>query len=552
MAPEEKNVFLSGIGLSPGLAMGEAYLYEDILERDFEAAKIEPGQVEEECRRLGSAMDRVRDELSSAEQQVHREVGPSLAEVFRAHRQMLQDPALAEELREEVKEHHLPAEQALQRVFGRWEQRFREMESETFQARDADVADLARRILKVLLDIESHALEDMPEGSILVAKRLLPSDAVFFSLASPAGFVVEVGSPGSHCALLTRELGIPGVAQVPGVWERVSQGQTVMVDGIHGTVVVSPDGHTRARFGRQQKSYEATRQKARERCHEPAVTKGGLEVPVLANLGTRHDARLAAEYGADGVGLYRTEILYATRDSFPTEKELVEAMSEVLAPLRDRPCVVRLMDIGGDKELPFLESFSESNPFLGRRGIRLLLSYPELLEVQLRAMIRLSRDFDLQIMVPMVTVAEDMRQVREALRTTASEMGVPDPPPLVALIETPAAALCTAEIARHADSLSVGTNDLTQYTMAAGRDNPLVAHYFQDDHPAVLRLLRMVCRESGDKPVFVCGELAGRLEAVEALLQAGVRMLSVAPPLIPSVKQAVRQVHIETPSQSSS
>ncbi len=230
------------------------------------------------------------------------------------------------------------------------------------------------------------------------------------------------------------------------------------------------------------------------------------------------------------------------RDTFPTEEELVEEMAKVLSPLEEHRCVVRLMDIGGDKELPFLESFSESNPFLGRRGIRLLFNYPKLLKVQLRALIHLAKNFQIQIMVPMVTVADDMKQVRNILQEEAAQMGVDDPPPLVALIETPAAALCTTEIARYSDSLSVGTNDLTQYTMAAGRDNPLVSHYFQDDHPAILRLLRLVCREAGDKQVFICGELAGRLDAIPALLNAGIQMLSVAPPLIPSVKQTVRKI----------
>lgn len=542
MTPEDKNIFLSGLGLSPGLAMGEAYLYRDILEQDGEAAELEAEEVNGECERLGSAIQQARRELSSAERNVHKEVGPCLAEVFRAHRQMLQDPALAEELREEVRGNRLPAEQALRRVLGRWEQRFREMESETFRARDADMADLTRRLLRILMDIESHALEDMPEGSILVARPLLPSDAVFFSLSFPAGFLVEQGSPGSHCALLTRELGIPGVAQIPGAWDKISAGQTVMVDGNQGSAIVSPNRANRRRFRRQQRQYEQTLQKAKARCREPAVTGSGQEVAVLANVGNRYDARMAVENGAGGVGLYRTEILYATRDSFPTEQELIEEISQVLAPLSEQRCVVRLMDIGGDKELPFLESFAESNPFLGVRGVRLLLEYPKLLNVQLRALIQLSADFDLQIMVPMVTVAEDMHQVREALDSAADQQGVAQPPPLVALIETPAAALCTGEIARYADYISVGTNDLTQYTMAAGRDNPMVAHYFQDDHPAVLRLLRMVCEDAGDKPVFVCGELAGRLDAVEALLDAGVQMLSVAPPLIPSVKQAVREV----------
>ncbi|MFW6457280.1 MAG: phosphoenolpyruvate--protein phosphotransferase [Planctomycetota bacterium] len=541
MPQEPENITFSGISLSPGMAAGDVHLYQDILQYEYGDEEIKPEQVDEEWRRLAAGMEQVRTKLSEAEQHIQEEVSPSLAGVFRAHRQILQDPTLARELENEIETNLLTAEEALQRVFSRWEQRFREMESETYQVRDADVADLARRILKVLLDINAHALENMPPNSVVVARRLYPSDVVFFSTSPPAAIVVQTGSPGSHCALFARELGIPGVGQISEIWEKASEVQCILVDGIHGTVVLSPTEQAHSRFREQQNEYNRTLEKAKSRCNEEAITKSGQKIPVLANIGNQNDARRAADNGADGIGLYRTEILYAMRETFPTEDELVEEMAQVLAPLDEHRCVVRLMDIGGDKELPFLESFSESNPFLGRRGIRLLFHYQKLLRVQLRALIKLSKSFQIQIMVPMVTVADDMKRVRKILMEEAAEMGVDNPPPLVALIETPAAALCTKEIARYSDSLSVGTNDLTQYTMAAGRDNPLVSHYFQDDHPAIVRLLRLVCREAADKQVFICGELAGRLDTIPTLLDAGVQMLSVAPPVIPSVKQAVRK-----------
>jgi phosphoenolpyruvate-protein kinase (PTS system EI component) len=252
----------------------------------------------------------------------------------------------------------------------------------------------------------------------------------------------------------------------------------------------------------------------------------------------------AAENGADGVGLYRMEQFYLSRKTPPCKTELLAELRQVFMPLKGKPITVRLLDLGGDKPLPFLRIPLEDNPFLGRRGVRFLLHYPNLLDTPLQALLELSQEYDVRILVPMVTLAEDMSRVRRRLADVARDGGREKLPPLGAMVETPAAALGIGEIAANADFLSIGTNDLTQYTMAAGRENPLVNDYFIEDHPTVIRLVRIVVEEAGRVPVAICGELARQLNAVPTLVRLGIRTLSVAPPLVPEVKEAVRQIRL--------
>ena len=280
---------------------------------------------------------------------------------------------------------------------------------------------------------------------------------------------------------------------------------------------------------------------------EPVATKDGVHVEVVANAGSPAEAQRAVELGAEGIGLLRTEFLFLERDSLPDEDEQYEIYSSILAPYPNGPVVFRTLDVGGDKNVPAISMPDEQNPFLGRRGIRLSLAQPELFRIQIRAILRAAVGHNVKIMFPLVATLQDFELGKEQVDIAKGELnerGVPfnGECELGIMVEVPSAAINAPQLARHADFFSIGTNDLTQYTMAAGRDNPLVSHYFQDDHPAILRLLRLVCREAGDKQVFICGELAGRLDAIPALLNAGIQMLSVAPPLIPSVKQTVRKV----------
>lgn len=535
-----RNRHLTGSAIAPGLAEGKAFVYRDILsQREAASARATP-QVDVEHARLDEARETVLKELAASRRRVEAQMTSSLSDIFRAHDAMLRDPVLLQEVTEEIEGELIHAEEAIRRVFCRWVERFRANGSNARAGRAEDVADLARRLLRALRGIRAHPLEDMPDGSVLVAQRLAPSDAVHFC-GRAAAVVVEFGTPGAHCALMARQVGIPVVGNIPEVVAQVPQGASILVDGLEGTVVVNPDEETRARFQERRKRHEAEGVATKARAREPAVTVDGVTIQVAANITGRADAELAAENGADGVGLFRTEALFMYRDTLPSEDELVEELSHALEPLAEKPSVVRLLDVGGDKNLPYLKLPAEESPFLGRRGIRLLLAYPELLNVQVRALLRLSEQRALQMMVPMVTVPEDMDKARDAVESAARELGIARIPPLVAMIETPAAALSVSDILRSADAVSIGTNDLTQYVMAAGRQNPLANEYFREDHPAMMRLIRIISQDAGASTGGMCGELAGRLQAVPELLHAGIRLFSVAPRLIPLVKEAVRR-----------
>jgi phosphoenolpyruvate-protein kinase (PTS system EI component) len=267
----------------------------------------------------------------------------------------------------------------------------------------------------------------------------------------------------------------------------------------------------------------------------------------MANVGCREDVQVAVENGADGIGLYRLEQIYLSRKSPPSEEELLEQISHVLSPVSDKPVTIRLLDTGGDKNIPFVETPFEANPLLGRRGIRLLLEYPELATTQLRVILKASHEYEINIMAPMITMATEMRQLRDLLVSVADDLCADTTPALGAMVETPAAALCADEIGRHADFASIGTNDLTQYTMAAGRENSLVSQYFIDGHPAILKMIDMIVQGFGGKPVAICGELAVNLNVIPTLLEKGIRCLSVPPLLIPTVKDKIRQITLSEP-----
>jgi phosphotransferase system enzyme I (PtsI) len=543
MTERQRNTILLGLGVSAGLAEGRAFVYGDIL-HNLEWYEIAKHQVASEHARIERAMEKVLVELGRSAERVEADLNTDLALIFRAHEAMLRDPGLTTELREELEQELVNAEQIVKRVFRRLERKFRATANEETRERADDVADLGRQVLQALAGIQTHILENIAPDSVLVARRLLPSDTVHLSRKSVVAVVAEFGGSASHAALLTREMGIPAVTQIPVVCDAIIPGETVLVDGFTGTVIVAPDSETQAEFAQRARENRVSWAASRRGCHEPATTMDGVTVAVMANIGCREDAALAAESGADGIGLYRLEQLYLSRKTLPTEEELLESMRSTVEPVGDKPITIRLLDVGADKKLPFLDLSAEVNPFLGRRGVRILLAYPELLETQLRALTRLSLEHDVRILVPMVTLAAEMERVGELLAGATASVGVDRRPPLGAMIETPAAALCAAELMEHADFLSIGTNDLTQYTMAAGREDPLVSDYFRDDHPAVLRLVRLVSEAVGDAPLALCGELAGRANALPILIGAGIRSLSVAPPLVPAVKAAVRKLRV--------
>jgi phosphoenolpyruvate-protein phosphotransferase len=505
----------------------------------METYEIEGHQVQEELRRLDRALKVVVEDLRVSTQRIEGEADDKLAAIFEAHQSMLQDAELLREVHALIEEEWICAAQAVSRVFRRWERRFRELKQEAHRRHAADVADLRQRLLREMAGIAQTPLEKMPPGRVLVARRLLPSDTVALPRRQVVGIILEVGGPGSHAALLAEAMGIPTVTHIPQATDRISEGDLVMVDGLHGEIVVNPGKVTVALCREAMRHEQVRSSQALHLALQPARTADGIGIEVLANVSCREDVLAAVENGADGVGLYRIEQYYLARKTPPSVGDLLGELTEVFAPMRGRPVTVRLLDLGGDKPVPFLKLPPEENPFLGQRGVRFLLRYPDLLDTQLRALCEFSKHQDLRILVPMLTLAEEMAFIRSQLVRVSCGQKLPI---LGAMIETPAAALSVPEITSQADFLSVGTNDLTQYTMAAGRENPLVNDYFREDHPAVLRLLGIILEEAGQTPVALCGELARQTESLPVLLRLGLRTLSVAPPLVPAVKQAIRQV----------
>lgn len=531
---------MAGRAISSGLIVGTAFVYRERLEALAGSHEIEEHQVEDELRRIEGALETVAEDLRVSAHRIEADTNAKLAAIFHSHEAMLQDPALRQEIRDLVKDELISAAHALAHVFRRRERKFREMADQPQRRFADDVADLGRRLLREIAGVKTTSLEKMPPGRVLVARRLLPSDTVALPRRAVVGIVLEFGGPGSHAALLAEALGIPTVAQIPNVTREIVDDDVLIVDGFRGEVVINPDTATQARYTEEIQRAEARSAQVMQLARQPACTLDGTTVAVLANVSCREDVVVANDDGADGIGLYRLEQFYLSRKTPPAATELLAELRAIFAPVRGKPVTVRLLDLGGDKPLPFLKLPPEDNPFLGQRGVRFLLRYPDLLDTQLQALWQFSQEHDVRILVPMVTLADEMARVRSRLAAVANNAD--KLPPLGAMIETPAAALSVPEINAHADFLSIGTNDLTQYTMAAGRENPLVNEYFLEDHPAVLRLVRIIVEEAGQVPVAVCGELARQFNAIPALLKLGIRTLSVAPPLVPSVKEAIRQV----------
>ncbi len=543
------HVELRGVRISPGLARGTAWITGDILETSVGPARIEARQVDAEWERIRQAFARAREDLEESARRVKEQLAPSLAEIFHAHQLMLDGVLASPDLEDALRSSLLSASEAVRTVFRRWEARFQALEGESFQERGDDIRDLGRRVLRELEGPDACGLRAMPAGSVLVTQRLLPSDVVSLSRRSVAAIIVESLGPGSHAALLAREKSIPVVAEIPDLLAQIRRGDELLVDAFLGTVVVAPEAAGRREFEERIERHQATLVRCRVDCHKPAVTRDGHAVTVEANAGAREDIELVVDSGADGVGLLRIEQLYLSRELPLSESELLEDLRELSAPLRHLPLTIRLLDVGGDKAIPSIRLPAVANPALGKRGVRLLLDYPELTRTQLRALLHLSSEQRIRLLVPMITDASDFRRMRELATAVAGELGIPLPP-LGAMIETPAAALTVESIASDADFLCVGTNDLTQYTMAAGRDDATVSRYYVDDHPALLRLLGMIAAGASGKPITICGELAGREEAVPALLRLGFRGLSIAPSLIPTIKVRVRATFVDESATS--
>jgi phosphoenolpyruvate-protein phosphotransferase len=537
----DKMLMLVGKGVSPGLAKGNAFIYTDILQSSAEPYQIDGAQIHEEQARIEKAIDDVQQSLTIDAKQIEGKLGKESADIFRAQEAMLGSSSVVDELKKTLEVKRINAEMVVKEVFSLLARRFTDMSDEVLRERGDDLEDLSRRLLRSLAGIHAHSLENLPANTVLVARRLLPSDTVFLSCSSTVAVLAEFAGPAAHAALLAREMGIPCVGGIPQLLETVRAGDVALVNGTEGTAVINPDSGTLQKYEDSlDEARKAKEMRVQESCNKRTMTLDGIEISVMANVRGREDVNRAMECGADGIGLFRTEPFFMSTKHLPSDKEFAEFLLDSLRSARGRPINVRLLDIGAEKNPTYLHLPLEPAPFMGRRGVRVLLEYPELLESQLRALLEVSQQFRIGILIPMVTMESDVIRVVERMHQLAAEMGIHEWPRIGAMIETPAAALSIDSLKKHLDFFSIGSNDLTQYTMAAGRENPLVNEYFISDHPTILRLIELVVRESGDTPVSLCGELAGRIEVMPSLLRTGITSLSVPASWVPDVKHTIR------------
>jgi multiphosphoryl transfer protein len=546
-APAERGVEggLAGLPGAPGIVSGPA---RHLRSADPEIPTASSGNPEQEWEALRNALERVRGEIRSARESVATRAGEYSAAIFDAHLLFLDDEALLGPAKHAIFDVGKNAAEAWHEASEAVAAAYRSLDDEYMRARAEDLTGVARQVVATLTG-ESAGPALLSPG-IVVAEDLTPAETASLDRELARGIATATGSPTSHSAILARSLGIPAAVGLGGALLEVPEGTELLLDGDVGAVYVEPNEELAAEYERRSAERKEEARRARTRAAEPALTRDGQAVEVVANIGSPNDVQAALANGAEGVGLLRTEFLFLERESMPSEDEQYEVYSRIAAALEGRPLVLRTLDVGADKPLPYVPAEPEANPFLGVRGIRLALARPELLETQLRAALRTAAEHPLKLMFPMVATLEEYRQARAALVRARDELkragwsAMPGELEVGVMVEVPAAALAAEAFAAEADFFSLGTNDLTQYTMAAERGNASVAGLADGLHPAVLRLIRLVAEAASrhKRWVGVCGELASDPAAVPVLVGLGVTELSANAPAIPAVKQAVRSV----------
>lgn len=523
---------LKGIAASDGIAIAKAYL---LVEPDLSYEKTEVTDVESEVKRFESALEVSRTELSTIREKAAKDLGEDKAQIFDAHLLVLNDPELTGPIEESIKNAKTNAETALQETTDMFIGMFESMDNEYMRERAADIKDVRKRVLSHLLGVTIPNPALIDEEVVVVAADLTPSDTAQLNRKFVKGFVTDIGGRTSHSAIMARSLEIPAVVGTKEVTASVAKNNIVIIDGLEGNVIIHPTEEQIAHYEKIKSDFALQQAEWEKLKNEKTVSKDGVHVELAANIGTPNDLEGVISNGGEAVGLYRTEFLYMGRDNFPTEEEQFEAYKAVVSGMDGKSVVVRTLDIGGDKTLPYLELPEEMNPFLGFRAIRLCFANEELFRTQLRALLRASVYGNLKIMFPMIATVNEFRQARDILldekaKLKAAGTEVSDSIELGIMIEIPAAAVLADQFAKEVDFFSIGTNDLIQYTMAADRMNERVSYLYQPYNPSILRLVKMVIDASHKEGKWtgMCGEMAGDQTAVPLLLGLGLDEFSMS------------------------
>ena len=542
---------ISGILASPGIAFGKALLLKED-EIVINQGKIPAEQIDAEINRFLEARTKSAAQLEAIKEMAGRTFGEEKEAIFEGHIMLLEDEELEGDIRSFIKEHKASADRAVHEVIEQYAKMMADLDDPYLRERATDFRDIGTRLVKNVLGIAVVNLSTIDEEVILVAKDLTPSETAQINLKYVLGFVTDIGGRTSHTSIMARSLELPAVVGTNDITERVKNGDMLVLDAINNQVIINPTADQLNEAKKFQAQFQAEKDELAKLKDLPAITLDGHQVEVCANIGTVKDTEGAIRNGAEGVGLYRTEFLFMDRDALPTEDEQFKAYKEVAEAMPDQPIIVRTMDIGGDKELPYMNFPKEMNPFLGWRAVRIFFDRTDIMHAQLRAILRASAFGKLRIMFPMIISVEEFRSLKATVEQLKAELradgkAFDESIEVGIMIETPAAAVMAHHLAKEVDFFSIGTNDLTQYTLAVDRGNEMISAMYNPLSPSVLTLIKMVIDASHDngKWTGMCGELAGDERATLLLLGMGLDEFSMSAISVPRIKKLIRNTNFE-------
>ncbi|GLC29757.1 phosphoenolpyruvate--protein phosphotransferase [Clostridium omnivorum] len=532
-----------GIAASKGYAIGKVVLklHEEVIIEEKNITNLD-----EEKARFSKSLELSKEQILKIKEKTEREMGADKAEVFESHMMLLDDPEFVGAIESNIEMNMVNSEKAVSEVSEMYLGIFESMDDEYMRERAADVKDVANRIIANLLGKSTSGAQVFENNTIVVAHDLTPSDTAELDKEKVIAFLTNIGGRTSHSAIMARSLEIPAVVGMGDITSSVKNGDTVIVDGVEGVVIINPDEETIQKYEYKQLQYKKEKEELKKLVSVKTVTKAGKKVEVAGNIGTPEEVHKVLENGGEAVGLFRTEFLYMDREQMPTEEEQFEAYKYAAEKMEGRAVVIRTLDIGGDKKLEYLPMPEEMNPFLGYRAIRLCLDRKDIFKVQLRALLRASAFGNLKIMFPMISSLEEFFAAKEVLKECMDELRAEgknfnEKLEVGIMVEIPAAAVMADEFAKHVDFFSIGTNDLIQYTLAADRMNEKVSYLYNPMHPAVLRLIKMTIEAAHKEGKWcgMCGEMAGDEAAIETLLEYGLDEFSMSASSILKAKQII-------------
>jgi len=540
-----------GIGVSPGIAIGKAYLFKR-QDLKIKRKRIRSDQIQSEILRFRSAVKKAREELRSIKSSLAATIGEEKSRLLDPQLLILWDNEVLQETNLRIRGQRKSAEFAFQESFQKILDSMESIEDPYLRERSADIRDVAQRILRHLLSEPPRKFPELLAGTILIAHDLSPSDAAQLRKERISGVTIETGGRTSHTAIMTRSLEIPAVVGVKQITSQVRNGDLVILDGNKGLVFIKPDERTLERYERERDRYTAFLVELQELKDLPALTPDGHLVQLSANIELPEELDSVLLHGAKGIGLFRTEFLYLTKHILPSEEEQYKIYRTVAEKIHPDPVIIRTFDLGGDKVIPPPDGIKEINPFLGWRGIRFSLARLDIFKTQLRAILRASVVGNIKVMFPLIASLDEFRQSKQIFRNVERELKKEGilfnrNCELGVMIETPSAALISDLLAREVDFFSIGSNDLTQYTMAVDRANARISYLFDPLHPAILRLIKQVVETAHKRKIWVglCGEMSADPLAIPLLIGLGLDELSMSPVALPEVKKIIRGIKIE-------